>query len=507
MANPVKILEISGADWAKGISTRKRFPLGGLFQDATNFDPFVDPGVWVPMSSPTKISAATVTKAIQYFAPGYNDSSAFHVLGFADNGTVYDINTTAGTATDQSSRTQGFATIRGAAKFKSRNVYASDTAVLAGISNETALIAIGSEVTLLTGLQVSEHVMEIAPDRNLYFTNKQYIGRITSVSGTTNNASQFLTFEDNVVTRDLTTDGQHLIIVGDTNPDISVAGHYRCFVAFWNMKSQDLTRIWDFRDGYIVGVGFSEGEVIVYAKNNIYKCSVGSAPTPLTTVFSNTRNTLADFAPTNASQIIEDGTGKILWGGGSNTTGVKISGYGRSDANFNKVFFKSNDFLSTLNVSAVSALFLTGGQRIWAGVSGVSGSDTGLYRFSNSPGSGGNTSTITLAGVDFNQPYQLAFVKVVLDDDLESGESVDLEVYTANESQTVIKRTVGQDKSFSHTNFGAKRSHLFYPYPDGTTASSDTFEDLTEFTIINNGALVRKVEVWGYPVNPSQAIR
>jgi len=37
---PIKIYELKGLDWVKGISIQTGIALGGIFQTAINFDPF-----------------------------------------------------------------------------------------------------------------------------------------------------------------------------------------------------------------------------------------------------------------------------------------------------------------------------------------------------------------------------------------------------------------------------------------------------------------------------------
>ena len=74
-----------------------------------------------------------------------------------------------------------------------------------------------------------------------------------------------MTFEEDVIIRGIADDGVNLIIVGDTNSANDPSGglevgYFRCFVAFWNMKSQDMTRVWDFKDNSVYGVEVVEDE-------------------------------------------------------------------------------------------------------------------------------------------------------------------------------------------------------------------------------------------------------
>ena len=46
MAESVKILELTGANWLGGIAPHPFAPIGGLFKVATNFDPFSKVGLF-----------------------------------------------------------------------------------------------------------------------------------------------------------------------------------------------------------------------------------------------------------------------------------------------------------------------------------------------------------------------------------------------------------------------------------------------------------------------------
>ena len=506
---PIKIIEIKDKAWMGGISVYPYVPTGGLFSQATNFDPFIKAGLHTPSGDPTRYGDAQIGSNVRIssFITYSSTVLAGRLLyAFGSDGStakLFDIRTSDGTTTDVSSKLSVSGTSRGAIEFKGKAVYIYSTTVT---SNSIPIPSSGGEVTILSGLNSTGNAfMKVAPDRNLYITNGNKIARITSVTGTSGNATAFLTFEDNMATRHLDDDGQHLIIVGDANTQDPGSGNfgsynlgdsssrYRCFVAFGNMKSQDLTRVWDFNDQRVFGVTVVEDEVIIIGVDNIYTCSVNSKPRVLVPLKGNA-SLPASTVAVEPYAVIKQENGVSIW---ASEKGLR--GYGRIHPSLPKAFFTAYTIPDSANFTTIRALVATGNStnNMWATT------DNGrLYTFINTTT---QTSTLTIAGIDFKQPYRFAFAKVILDDDLASGQSVDIEILTGNGDQTVVKNTKNQDPSFDFTTYGAVKSHIFYPYQtDGSTTSSDVFDDLSDIKIINVGANIRRFEIWGYPIRPDQ---
>src|SRR3990167_6706729 len=208
MADPVKILELSGTDWLKGISVQPYMPVGGLFQTATNFDPFEKVGIYVPTQSESSIGSAVMTDTPIRHIVSYASSTisgASFLYCFGNSNGLYRVRTDNQEVVDISSRINISTNNKGAIKFKNKLVYCSTTTVFAGA---IPLPRTYSETILVNGLNNTYfHYPYIGPDRNLYITNKNSVARVTSVSGTANNTSTFLSFEDDVVVRSLADDG------------------------------------------------------------------------------------------------------------------------------------------------------------------------------------------------------------------------------------------------------------------------------------------------------------
>lgn len=496
---PKKIIEISGQDWMSGISAHPYMSVGGRFQQATNFDPFEKVGIFVPNKTPSRKGEGVITEDIRSFIVSVSSVAAgVFIDAFANTAKLYRIDAENGTVTDISSRLNSTSGASGSIIFKNKTVYTDSSSVRAHdypVSAQTGnIVVLLSSLTSIVGTTRAFH---IGPDRNLYMTNAQYIARITSVTGTSDNNSQYLSFESDAQTKDIDDDGQHLIIVGDSNPnaDSLIGGSFRCFVAFWNMKSQDLTKIWEFKDERVYGVAAIEDEVLIFCKNNIYTCSVSSRPKVLIPLKGNSS---LSTGITNQYSIAKRDNSTVVWG-----SGTSFRGYGRLHPSLPKTLFTAYTIPTHSGFSETYALLeildSSGSFKLWAGTNGER-----LYSFDTVSS---ETSTTILAGIDFKQPYEFAFAKVILSEKLSSDQSVDLQILTDEGNNTILRNTNATDNSFSHTNFPGKKSHIFYPYPGAVAASTiGIFEDISDLKIINKGASIRRVEIWGRPIRQDQTV-
>src|SRR3990167_3583647 len=492
----IKLFEVSGRDWLSGLSTHPYIPVGGIFQQASNFDPFQKVGIYMP--TPTPVRFSSIDPAEDIFAMVIHTSSGVGGVNFIDalaaGNVVYRIKTSDGTITAQGGITNSGS--RGATIFKNKTIYSSGSAVYA---NNYPLSSVNSETALFSVSGVGPQKMHIGPDRNLYITNDNKIGRITSVTGTTGN-SNYITFEDDVICRGLDDDGQHLIIGGDTNlNNLTTGGRHRCFVAFWNMKSQDLTRIWEFTDDTVLGVASVSDEVLVICSDAVYTCSVGSRPVPLITFKGNSSfdSIFGEYSPSRTLPIVKKDNGTVLW-----AFGKQIMGYGTLHPSLPKTLFTGYTIPDHPSFTTIQSMIyndLNDDYPLW-----VSTDSNRVYAF---PTTTSETSTTKMAGIDFKQPYEFSFAKVILNKKLESGQSVDVEIKTDEGNNTVLRDSKGTTNSFSFTNFGAKKSHIFYHYPGAQSASTiAVFEDLSDIQIRNIGAEIRRFEIWGKPLRGDQDI-
>lgn len=480
---PIKLLEISGKSWMGGIALQQYSPMGGIFLRATNFDPFEKLGIFKTSLQGTQQGASTLTTG-GFFNVAVTISTHSYFYNFGDATKVYRVRIADGQTVDYSSKITDITTIEGAIQYKSKVIYASPTSVKANSLD----LALANQVGLLSVTSGGVHVMHIGPDRNLYGTNINSVFKITSVSGTTGNSATYLTFEDDVQLRDLSDDGKHLVIAGDVNPDPSnnVLGDFRCFVAFWNMKSQDLSQYYEFKDNSIYFIERIEDEIFVHGRNNIYICSIDSPPQ----IIANFRGNAAlasSFTTPQPGSVVSKNNNIIMWGGTGTTD---IWAYGRYHPSMDKILFQPYSLTDT----QYRSLFWDG-TKLW-----VTTVNNKMYEFGTT--NSRQASTMELVDIDFKQPHEFAFVKVVLVTPMTgSPESVRIQALTGDGDRIVFD---DDGTGFDASGFGNITSHIFYPKSQGDSTDVAMFEDITNFIIINNRCEIRRIEFWGVPLEPDQ---
>lgn len=493
----IKILEISGELWMGGISLQPSIPIAGIFKQASNFDPFKVMGVFNPAIGPTQQGSASVSTGGAWNV-GFEVNGTSYFYSFADGSKVYRVNTllTFGDVDDVSASISDVAVIRGAIKHKNKIVYASNTSLKFN-STDTSTPGDGFTranqrglISLTTG---GVHSMITGPDRNLYVTNLNKIGRITTMTAETGgvpasgNTNAYLTFEDDVRLRDLATDGKYLVILGDTNSNYTSGANtkVRAFVAFWNMKSQDLSQIWEFEDTVGYGLEFDGEEFIVHCRDNVYTCNID---TPITPLIPRRGSTNITPAVVNPGAIVRQ-NGSVIWGEGGN-----IYAYGRPHKALNKILYHPY----TLDNGNVLSLFPHPGTLITPnGVWAMTDNNKLIEFVSGSPAS---TSIIKLADIDFKTKYRFAFAKIILRDVLASGDSATLQINTQNGGKLILS-----SNGMSFADHGAISSRLIPPKVGETSGDALLFEDLTDILITStNGANIRRIEIWAYPADPKQ---
>ena len=482
---PVKILELSGEAWQGGLSIDRFSSMGGLYKVASKFDPFEKRGVYVSASK-AKDRTGIMNLPPKY-SVGWSDgtNSQFYLL--ADN-KAWSFNSSTFVAQGETSNIVGIDPVRGAIKFKDRILYAEDATVY---SNYIPVSS--SQTTILAGLETTEHMMHIGPDRRCYLTNNEHVARITNVDGTTGNDAEYLTFEEDVICRDLTDDGKRLVIVGDTNNDASTDGRgsFRCFVAFWNMKSQDLTQYWEFDDERLFAVARSEDEIIVFGSNNLYTCSISSRPKPISSFRNNVLGTIPgsiSIGQIYPASVINRNSGEILW-----STSGRTFGYGRPDPYSRKILFELGN--ETSQVKTYCNFF--NGLILFSGNDNAGDTNPQLTDWYSGDA---DEAIVTMAEVDFKRPYRLAYAKVVFRTVLSFGTTMSLEILSVGGGSTLLRNT-----TVSFANDGAIRSKMLYPKPDSTTtASMPLFEETYTIQLKNTGCEIKRLELWATPAPEHQ---
>jgi hypothetical protein len=510
MAKATKILEIKGKSWMAGYSLQQFEPIGGLFEETSNFDPFEKKGLWVSSVGDTEQGSATTVIAGLYpvgvgIGSGSNSRDMFvfgreTLASMSSTTKVYQLRPSDGFVTDRSSKITALTTSRGATFHKGRILYAGNTQIN---STTPDLSATPTQTTVLAGLTSAEHQMVEGPDRNLYATNSKSVAKIINVGDTTGNTTAEFTFLDDTYVSSLENDGEYLVIAGYTynnKESIGIAPHgnpatiadttaftrtpsNHAFVAFWDTKRIDLTRVWKVRDERIYAIKRLESnDIIVFGERNIYMCSVSSPLKVLMSLENNstiphTSVTAVPFS-TGAVDLVKEGV--VHWVDRSNL----VWGYGRPHPSLDRVFFQP--YRTTPAASDMVSVFHSE-EGVW-----VTTSDANLYEFFS--GSRGD-SLIRVSNINFSQPYEFAFAKVFLEDNLSAtGDKIELSINTAG------GKVIFQGSSFNFTDHGAKNSFIFKP----NAGTSIIFENIIDLLLTNTKQSVRRFEIWAYPVSPDQ---
>ena len=494
----VKIFELSGDDWQKGISAHPTMPMGGLFQVANNFDPFEEYGIYQGAQQSSTVGSGLFTASgPDVWAKGIDDSGN-DIIYFFDgaNSTAKVVRMYPATPVlanvSAQVNTGAYQFERGATFFKDRVLYSYGNGSANVIWSNTKTLALAQQVTIVSAgiVNASDQAFRVGPDRNCYFTNGQYVGRITSVSGTTGNSAQYLSFEDDVTVVDLESDNRHLVIAGDTAQGAVLSKiPTRCFVAWWNMKSTDLTQIWDFPDAHIIAIRkLGHGnDFLVIGTNNVYVTNINTPPQPVIPIYGNSTfdiNLVADGGP----YMVDTWRGSVLWVS-SDTTNVNA--YGAPLPGMKRIFYRpfsgTPAFAPWLLVTTTDRVFIAG-----------DGED-GLQEVAQ--GTTVQSAVLTIAKIVFGKRYKLSFVKVILDTDLASGQSISLQISNPGHSTRGI---IFSSTTKTFAVVGARHELIFHPTTDSNAAL--TFDELHNIQITNNGAKISSFEIWAEPTDPKQAM-
>lgn len=485
MAIPIKILEVKGTDWLKGLSIQASYPYGGLFQSA-KFDPFEKIGYAKPPLSSVILDASTITTQINHlvskdngngFVWGIGDRSAtgakcLYAIDLSDSSVLEytaEIDTNAAT---------GALTHNGLTIYKSRLIYEQG----GSLRSNTLVPASGNDTNILTSAETSGTTSTIrfviGSDANLYYTaNSGFsIGQITSTTGTAGNSSSIYELGSGMIPRDLTFDGRYLICVSDDNDNKGTDSVSNCQVRFYDLDNTSnvlpiLT--WTIPDSFLIGGRYVDGKIVILGASGIWVCNIETPP-KLAFPLNSAR------LPSNASQI----TAKndiLYWV--TTGAGSKIYAYGSTVGD--PILFSPYDCSSSGTALANAGTYF------------VATSDTPDAYLLNS-GSTRASTIISTASIPLSQSYQLSYVKIVLDAPLSSGQEMNLKLF--NGGGQVIMDT--NAKTF--TTNGAKQTLIYQP--KSSAGAFKTFEDIYFYINSVGGATIQRVAVYGIPLEDNSQI-
>lgn len=477
MADPIKIYELKGEDFAKGLSYSTNFPVGGLYSSASVFDPFENYGYYAPsldtvVTDATKTYTPTVLTSVNISDTAYiychTPTKLFSVL----DGSPY-------TTTDVSSEIDVTNPVGGAAIFKGKYIYVQPQ--VSKVFANAIPVASGSNVEILSTSATSEHYrpMCVAPDKNLYICDGASIDQIQSVTGTATNTQGYYSLESGMIARDLVNDGHYLVAIADNNSSHKISsngvtGNYRCQVLFYDVNNGRSTAdyIYEFTDSYLTSVKVLDGAVYIFGKDNLWVCN---SQTPPKSIFSFKGNSTITQPPERPFQVTVKGN-SIHWVAEDNNTYA----YGSLMSGQKKIFYSpyytaSNQYCITNN-----------GSNFYIGCDG-----SNQMLLITGTGSTRPLAALTTAQQFLPSAYKYAYAKVILKSKLTSGGSVYFGMTTSDGNITF-----GVTKTYAE--IGAKQSIIFNLTND-TTASVKEFNDF-KLTVGSNQTIAR-VEVWATPID------
>ncbi|MCK9371051.1 hypothetical protein M0R04_14160 [Candidatus Dojkabacteria bacterium] len=479
---PQKIFELKGEDFAKGLSYKSSFPVGGIWGSSSSFDPFEDYGYLITSLDYSNINTSTDTPIT---ITNWNESGTAKLYVHTATKLREVLAGSPYTASDESAEIDVTSPVTGAILFQGRYIYAQATAI--EIFSNTLPVASASNVRIFNsgGSNTQWYTpMCVGADKNLYFAHGD-IGKITNVTSADAGVIAY-NLEGNMYARDLINDGKYLVVVADNNTSNQVGatpatGSYRCQVYFFDVNNGRSTAdyIYEFTDSYVTSVRFLDGVVYIFGKDNLWACN---SVTPPKVVFSfNSTSTITE-PPKTPFQVTQN-TNSLFWCG---VTNQKIYAFGSLVSGMKKIFYQP------YSVGHTPSAITTNGTKFYVGTSGAND----MLSILNT----GSTRTLTssqTASIFLPQPYRFAFAKVIMKSKLASGGQVYLGV-TNNDGNISFATT----KLYS--TIGAKQSIIFNLEND-TTASVKEFNDFK--LAVGSNQTIAKVELWAYPVeNYEQSI-
>lgn len=483
---PTKILEIKTTDWMKGLSIQSGLSLGGLFQSAYNFDPFDTMGYLRASLTPVQIDGTTITTQAKHLVSVPSGAEGY-VFALGDRGgtgekCLYRIKMSDSTVADYSTQIDnnlatGPVVHRGITFYKNRIVYEQEGTIRSNLITPAA----ASDVSLLssnTGGTVPVR-FSIGIDGYLYFTAPETgytaIGRIISVTDTTNNTTSAFQFIDtNMIPKDITSDGTYTVFIADNNPSRSTLATSTCKVYFWDrIKQYVAEQIYDIQESYLISCRCIGNNVLILGSKGLWICN---SVTPPKLIFPMSSTML----PTSADQI--DVKENILyWLNSTNQMYAYGSKIGKS------IVFSPYQTTSSDNLNV--ALCVSGNYFI---ASLDAGTNVPKIYLHNSGTTRNNTTALTTI-TPLIQPHSLSYIKVVLKAPLSAGQEINTSLYNGNGD--VISDVVS--KTFA--SLGAKKTFKVEVSP--TASSVKEFEDIYVSINVVGGAIVQRVAVYGVPIS------
>lgn len=490
-----KILELSEKDWMKGLSAHAGIPIGGIFQTATEFDPFSLPGYLRASISPTDVDNTTLSTQINSLC-SYGATGVGYVIAVGNRASggakcVYLINTATNAVTDEKANVGSGLLLGGCIAYGDYLLYGDGTN---GAVRSVVLPAFSSD----TGIEVPSNwqddyqpcVFRFGPSGYVHYFRGVANGEVGVItvpgSNHANNTSDSVIIQNNLTPKDGVSDGRYFIIIGDNNPSQATGLTADCKVFFtvpaFSAGAPVSTTTWEVAysipDQYLIAIRYVAGRTYVIGYSGIWEVGIGMAPQlvmPLT----------PSQLPLNP-YCVDVQKNLLVWQG--KATGARVYGFGHA-FNGKPILYTPYDSDSSTRLGVALCV---SGDYLYAGLD-----DTGASTkvVAHNWGSTRANTTIQTIVQHLPQPHSLSKVKVTLKKPLASGEEVEVRVFNANDE------AIMDQNSKTFTGVGAFRTLLFDVKP-ASTGALPSFENFYLQISAVGGAIVDRVQVWAIPEEP-----
>lgn len=477
---PTKIYELKGLDWMKGTSIQDGIALGGIFQTTNNFDPFEKMGYYRASLASVVIDATTITSTITSLTSVASGVEGY-VFGINDSvidktKSLYRIKMSDSTVTDYSNQidqnTGNPITHNGITTYLSRLVYEQGGSLRSNTYPPTTGNDTNILTSALTGSSLRPTRFSIGIDGSLYFINTTGLGKIVTVTSTTNNtASAFVLADTQMVAKDITNDEIHVVFIADDNENKVSTATSKCSVFFWDTIKSKADIIWDIPDSYLISCRYVDGKILILGASGLWVCNSITAPR---LIFPMTSTLLPPSA--NAVDVYQN---TMYWASGA--TGSRIYAYGSKIGK--SILF--SPYQSSGGSDLQKALISSGTYFV--------ATTTQPNTYLHNSGSTRSNSSLQTVTTQLVQPYSLSYIKVTLQKPLSSGQAIAISVH--NGAGGLLSDTT--TKQFSVD--GAKQTFIFPVTPSASSIKS--FEDITISVNPQAGAVVQRVCVYAVPTD------
>lgn len=481
-----KLFEVKYGDWEKGLSYEAGVFNNGIFKTFTNTDPFENAGAFVPTQGTTEIGSGVIStsKSIRKILPVYvSEADQFYCL--ADDYKMYRIDYLPPVVDVSAQIGTGTATAIDMIKWKGGLVYA-----MSGEVRYNAIpVASGSDVQILSASPTSN--LCLAPDRAVYVGISNNVGKISSSAGTSGNTTSVATsLESNNIVKKLIADGRYLLWIADAETT-SPSGEGLITLAWWNMAASTFDDIQEFEGGSFRGAEKVGNIIQLLTTNGLWEASIGNGRPVCRIAFGSNGETLtASDAP--LSSYFHGSTGvhkenRMFWG--TYQSSGNIFCYGNKTSGKPPRLFQ----MGTSTDTAITAIASNNSKFVFATSGNTASGTRKLYELRGSASL--NTSIANLAGFSLGKPYTFHHARVVTKSPISSGNSVSLQILTANSAKTVLATS-------TKTNLTdpGERNLVFKHVAAGDGSDVRLFEDLSDVKLTTNVA-INSLEVWGEETN------